>query len=118
MRRKFIALLVIFMVLAFSEDGFAYKINHYREGEGVRAEAYRRNIRLIPIAQAQVITANRVGSRSITFTDIVFDNEAGKYPDSTDFRPVYTLNCVSVGRGYSVKVDAVTGQVLSFRQVY
>ncbi len=113
MRRNFTALLVLLMVLAFSTEGFAYKINHYREEPGIRVEALARRIILIPVASAQTISAGKIGSRSVTFSHIELYNLSESR--STDFRPVYKLECISGGRGYYVEVDAVTGRVLAFR---
>ena len=113
MRSKFIALLVVCMVLCFSAEGFAYRINHYREEPGIRTEASAKKIGLIAVASAQSIAAGQIGSRSVTFREIELYNMNNAR--SGDFRPVYKLECVSGGRGYCVEVDAVTGQVLMFR---
>ena len=101
------------MVLVFSERGFAYKINHYREEPGIRVEALQKKIGLIPVASAQSIAAWQIGNRNVKFSNIeLYNMNAAR---SADFRPVYKLECESGGRGYHIEVDAVTGQVLLFR---
>ena len=115
MRRiKYFAPLVMFMVLCFAEQGFAYKINHYREEQGIRAEAAIRKVRLIPIAYAQTIAAARIGTDRVSFADIELINEAR----SADFRPVFRMKCVSAAGGYDIEVDASSGSVLTFHQTY
>ncbi|MBQ7216336.1 MAG: hypothetical protein IJS39_10185 [Synergistaceae bacterium] len=112
MRRiKYFAPLVMFMVLCFAEQGFAYKINHYREEQGIRAEAAIRKVRLIPIAYAQTIAAARVGADRISFTDIELVNAS-----SADFRPVFRMKCVTVSQGYYIDVDASTGTIVTFSE--
>ena len=113
MRRIFRALLVVFMVLCFSRQGLAYKINHYREEPGIRIEASAKKVGLIPIASAQMIAARQIGKSNVVFSDIELYSMGSTR--SSDFRPVYKLECVSGGRGYYVEVDAVTGIVLTFR---
>ena len=114
MRRiKYFAPLVMFMVLCFAKQGFAYKINHYREEQGIRAEAAIRKIRLIPVAYAQTVAAARVGTDRISFADIELINDS-----SPDFRPVFRMKCVSAAGGYDVEVDASSGSVLTFHQTY
>ena len=98
------------MVLCLAGKVFAYKINHYREEQGIRAEAAIRKVRLIPIAYAQTIAAARVGADRISFTDIALINTAG----SSDFRPVFRMKCVTPGNGYNIDVDASTGTILTF----
>ncbi|MBQ9433390.1 MAG: hypothetical protein IJU26_04150 [Synergistaceae bacterium] len=111
MRRiKYFAPLVMFMVLCLAGKVFAYKINHYREEQGIRAEAAIRKVRLIPIAYAQTIAAARVGADRISFTDIALINTAG----SSDFRPVFRMQCVTPSNGYNIDVDASTGTILTF----
>ena len=113
MRRiKYFAPLVICMVLCFAEQGFAYKINHYREEQGIRAEAAIRKVRLIPIAYAQTIAAARVGADRISFTDIELINDAG----SSGFRPVFRMKCVTPSNGYDIDVDASTGTIVTFSE--
>ncbi len=113
MRRiKYFAPLVMLMVLCLAEQGFAYKINHYREEQGIRAEAAVRKVRLIPIAYAQSIAAARVGADRISFTDIELINGA----KSSDFRPVFRMRCVTPSKGYDVDVDASTGTILTFSE--
>ena len=112
-REKFIALLVICMVLVFSEEGFAYRINHYREEPGIRVEASAKKVGLIPIASAQNIAARQIGSTNVKFSNIeLYDMNAAR---SADFRPVYKLECISGGRDYHIELDAATGRVLIFR---
>ena len=113
MRRiKYFAPLVICMVLCLAAQSFAYKINHYREEQGIRAEAAIRKIRLIPIAYAQTIAAARVGADRISFTDIELINAAR----SSDFRPVFRMKCVTPGNGYNIDVDASTGTIVTFSE--
>ena len=101
------------MVLVFSQAGFAYKINHYREEPGIRLEASQKRIGLIAVASAQSIAAGQIGSRNVKFNNIeLYNMNAAR---SADFRPVYKLECESGGRGYEIEVDAVTGRVISFR---
>ena len=114
MRRiKYFAPLVICMVLCLAAQSFAYKINHYREEQGIRAEAAIRKVRLIPIAYAQTVAAARVGTDRISFADIELINAS-----SPDFRPVFRMKCVSAAGGYDVEVDASSGSVLAFHQTY
>ena len=109
---KFFAPLAIFMVLCFAGQSFAYKINHYREEQGIRAEAAIRKVRLIPIAYAQTIAAARVGADRINFTDIELINAAGV----SGFTPVFRMKCVTPNQGYDIDVDASTGTILSFSE--
>ena len=115
MKAKFIALLVICMVLSFSKDVSAYKVYNYHEGENVRKEAAERNIMLIPIARAQALAAGRLGTANVTFPAIELYNEQ---PSSSDFRPMYKLECVSDHHNYIIVVDAARAKVLSFEQQY
>ena len=109
MRTKIIALLVSFMVLGFSMDALAYKVYHYREGDDVRAEAARRNVMIIPIARAQMIAAGRLGTAQVIFPAIeLYDEQTG----SSEFRPVYRMECVSANRKYIIVVDAANAKVL------
>ncbi len=112
-KAKYCALFAVIAVLCVSGEALAYKINHYREGENVRAEAARRKINLIPIAQAQAIAAGQAGSENVSFPMIELADTAGRTSASSDYRPVYKLECVSSGRSCYVVVDAVTGRVLS-----
>lgn len=116
MRKKNIALLVIFMVLIFSEQSFAYKVNHYREEHNIRAEASQRRMQLIPIAKAQTIAARRIGAVRVSFSMIELNNEADEFPGGSDFRPVYKLKCISVNNTYDIAVDAINGRILHFSQ--
>ena len=109
---KFFAPLAVFMVLCFAEQGFAYKINHYREEQGIRAQAAVRKVRLIPIAYAQTIAAARVGADRVSFSDIELINSAR----SSDFRPVFRMKCVTPSNGYNIDVDASTGTILAFTE--
>ena len=111
-REKYFALLALCMVLCFARQSFAYKINHYREEQNIRAEAAIRKIRLIPIAYAQTIAAERVGTDRISFTDIELINSAG----SSDFRPIFRMKCVTPSQGYDVDVDAATGTIVTFSE--
>ena len=112
-REKIIALLVIGIVLIFSEEVFAYRINRYCEEPGIRLQALEKGIGIIPIASAQSIAVRQIGSRSLKFNSIeLYDMNVEK---SSDFRPVYKLECTSGGRGYHVEIDAVTGKVLEFK---
>ncbi len=65
---------------------------------------------LIPVAKAQSIAAGRIGSQNVRFNVIELNNEA----KSKDFRPVFSLECVSGGRLYEIKIDAMTGSVIAF----
>ena len=114
MRIRFLALLAVSMVLAFSGEGHAYKVNHYRETPGIRAEAASRKVRLIPIALAQTIAARQVGTSKVSFPEIELRNVSG---DSV-FMPVYVLKCSDGAGSYEAVVDAVTGRVLDFRTGY
>ena len=113
MKAKFIALLVICMVLGFSKDVLAYKVYRYREDASVRKEAAERNIMLIPVARAQAIAAGRLGTSQVTFPAIELYDER---TSSEDFRPVYKLECVCANQNYKVVVDAATAMVLDFEQ--
>ena len=114
MRRNFLVMLAVCAVMVFANQGFAYKINHYREEPGIRSEAMNRKVNLIPIAYAQVIVARHIGTERVSFPDIALVNEAG----GAGFRPMYRMKCAAGSHGYEAEVDAVTGQVMTLRQEY
>ena len=113
MRTKFIALLVICMVLCSAKDVLAYKVYHYSEDGNIRAEAALRNIMLIPVARAQAIAAGRLGTVQVIFPNIELYNAGST---SADFRPAYKLECVSSNNNYVIVVDAARARVLSFEE--
>lgn len=90
---------------AFAHDDFQYVIE----------EAARRDITLITEAQAREIAVKRVGRENTRVKEVDLDNEADDYPDGTNFRPVYQIECISGYDKFEVDIDAVTGQVLKFR---
>ena len=113
MRAKFLALLVMCMVLGFSKDVSAYKVYRYREDANIRKEAAARNILLIPLARAQAIAAEHLGTSQIKFPAIEFLDAR---TSSNDFRPVYKLECTSANQQYIIVVDATNARVLDFEQ--
>ncbi|MBQ7577177.1 MAG: PepSY domain-containing protein [Synergistaceae bacterium] len=110
MSRKFFAAIIFALVLgifagaAFADDSYF-----------VREEAARRNMHLISVEQAKSIAEGRLNSRNVIFKDVDLDNEADDYPNGTNFRPVYQIECLSGGQEYDIDIDAVTGQVLKFK---
>ena len=112
MRRKGIALLLAALMMyagcAVADD--------WAETQWTREQARQRNMTLISEAQARSIAARQFGDRKpLRFKEIELENEADDYPDGTDFRPVYKLECRLDGTEYDVDIDAVTGQVLKFK---
>ena len=47
--------------------------------------------------------------------DLELEEESDDYPNGTNFRPVYKVECVSGRDEYDVVVDAVTGEILKFK---
>ena len=100
--------------LLFSvSEAFAARINHYREEPDLRKEATRRNVRIIPIAQAQSIALKYVGSNNAFFENIQLYNEVSGKVKSFDFRPVFKMECYANGRSYEVLIDASTGAIIN-----
>ena len=72
-------------------------------------------MKIITYDQAKEIALQRVKRENARVKEIDLDNEADDYPDGTDFRPVYQLECISGYDKFEVDIDAVTGQVLKFK---
>lgn len=100
----FVTLIVIAVTCAVS-----YADNDYRF---TVEEAARRNITLISEQQAKDIAAKKLAVSNVVFKEIDLDNEADDYPNSSSFRPVYSLECIAGAQEYDLDIDAVTGEVL------
>ena len=83
-------------------DGAAY----------IQTQAAEKNITLIDEDKIKNITAKTIGVKesNIEFHKIHLKNYQGKL--STDFKPVYKVKCFSNGVKYSLRIDAVSGEVL------
>ena len=108
LRFKFTAFLALSILLSCSEHASAYKLNSYREDKSIRTEASKRKINLIPIAQAQAVSASLIHSNNIKFIEIELTSK------SRDFAPVYKLLCSSGNNVYDIEIDALTGDIISF----
>lgn len=79
----------------------------------IREEAARRNVAIISVEQAKSEVAKRLPSKYIRYGDIKLDNEADDYPNESNFRPVYKVECVTgIWTEYEFEIDAVTGEML------
>ncbi|MBQ7578230.1 MAG: PepSY domain-containing protein [Synergistaceae bacterium] len=107
MSKKFFAVILFVLVLGiFAGAAFADSEHN------VRAEALGRKINLITVEQAKTIAAEKLNAKDVTFKFVDLDNEIKDYPNGSDFRPVYEMECFVNGQEYDVDVDAVTGEVL------
>jgi len=107
MSKKFFAVVLFALVLGiFAGAAFADSYHN------VRAEALGRKINLITVEQAKTIAAEKLNAKDVTFKFVDLDNEIKDYPNGSDFRPVYEMECFVNGQEYDVDVDAVTGEVL------
>ena len=111
MNRKICIVLAFVCVLMLSFSALA----DYGESQYVLEEAARRDIKIITYDQAKEIALQRVKRENARVKEIDLDNEADDYPDGTDFRPVYQIECISGYDKFEVDIDAVTGQVLKFK---
>lgn len=109
MRKKLCIILAFVMAIVIS--GFAYA----DDTQYVLEEAARRDMKIITYDQAKEIALQRVKRENARVKEIDLDNEADDYPDGTDFRPVYQIECISGYDKFEVDIDAVTGQVLKFK---
>ena len=109
MKRKFCFVLAFVIALVISGFAFADDTQYVLE------EAARRDIKIITYDQAKEIALQRVKRENARVKEIDLDNEADDYPDGTDFRPVYQIECISGYDKFEIDIDAVTGQVLKFR---
>ena len=111
MNRKICIVLAFVCALMLSFSALA----DHSESQYVLEEAARRDMKIITYDQAKEIALQRVKRENARVKEIDLDNEADDYPDGTDFRPVYQIECISGYDKFEVDIDAVTGQVLKFR---
>ena len=111
MKKTLCALVAMVMLVAFS----APALSHDHEDRYVREEAARRNIKLLTLQEAQGIAAERIHERNVRFKDAELEDEADDYPNGSDFRPVWSLECLAGGQEYEIEIDAVTGEILKFK---
>ena len=78
----------------------------------IQTQAAEKNIKLIDEDKVKNITAKAIGVKesNIEFHKIHLKNYQGKI--STEFKPVYKVKCFANGVKYSLRVDAVSGEVL------
>ena len=112
MKIRLYAMYTFVILLVMSGLAFA----DYRESQYVRDEAVKRNMKLISESEAGEIALKQIGSNSARVKEIDLDNEADDYPNGTNFRPVYQIECISGLDEYDIDVDAVTGEVLKFKR--
>ena len=110
MRRQLCIVLAFVIALVISGFAFAHDDSQY-----VLEEAARRDMKIISYDQAKDIALKRVGKENTRVKEIDLDNEADDYPDGTNFRPVYQVECISGYDKFEVDIDAVTGEVLKFK---
>ncbi|MBQ6774566.1 MAG: PepSY domain-containing protein [Synergistaceae bacterium] len=113
MKRKLLVL--VMLVAIFGVCAVSYADNF--DSKYVREEAARRNIKLISEQQAMDIAIKRFAPDTAHVKEIELDNEADDYPspNSENFRPVYSLECIANGQEYDFDIDAVTGEILKFK---
>lgn len=111
-RKSFILVLVLISVFFCSE---VFAGMNDRESRLVLEQAQQKNITLISVTQAQEIVKKRLNATEVFFKDIDLENEFKDYPNGTDFRPVYQIECVNANREYDFDIDAVTGEILKFK---
>lgn len=104
--------IVLAFVIALVISGFAYADN---DTQYVIEESARRDMKIITYDQAKEIALKRVGKENTRVKEIDLDNEADDYPDGTNFRPVYQIECISGYDKFEIDIDAVTGEVLKFK---
>ena len=107
MMKKIFALLLLVLVIT----GCAYA----DESNFVREEASRRNMKLITLERVRAISSEKIGAKNVSFKEIELDNEADDYPNGTNFRPIYQVECFANGNEYDIDIDAVTGEILKFK---
>ncbi len=112
MKFKLVALFLAVLTLVVSGTAWA---NDAAETQWTRDQARQKNMTLIDEARVREIASKQLEGKSLTFTEIDLENEADDYPNGTDFRPVYKVECRSGMTEYDVDIDAVTGQVLKCR---
>ena len=110
MRRQLCIVLAFVIALVISGFAFAHDDSQY-----VLEEAARRDMKIISYDQAKEIALKRVGKENTRVKEIDLDNEENDYPDGTNFRPVYQVECISGYDKFEVDIDAVTGEVLKFK---
>ena len=111
MQKFFVRLILAALALALCGAAFA-------DTQRVLAEAKARNVKLITRDQAVAIADKELAAKNVkaVLRDADLDNEAFKYHNGSDFRPVYELEYKAPnGFEYDIDVDAVTGEVLKFR---
>ena len=111
MQKFFGRLILAALALALCGAAFA-------DTQRVLARAKAENIELITREQAAAIAESELAAKNIkaVLHDAALDNEAVKYHNSSDFRPVYELEYKAAdGREYDIDVDAVTGEILKFK---
>lgn len=108
--KKVLCALCVVLVLCFCGQALAD-----REEQYVREESARRNITLIAPERAESIALDRIGKDGVRVKDLELEEESDDYPNGTNFRPVYKIECVSGRDEYDVVIDAVTGEILKFK---
>ncbi|MBQ7502101.1 PepSY domain-containing protein [bacterium] len=79
----------------------------------IREEATRRNVTIISVDQAKSAVAQRLSSKKVRYGDIKLENEADDYPNESNFRPVYKIECITgLWTEYEFEIDAVSGEML------
>ena len=78
----------------------------------IQSQAEEKNITLIDETQIKTIAAKTIGidENNLTFHKCDLKNYQGKISD--EFKPVYKVKCFANGIKYSLKIDAVSGEVL------
>ncbi|MBR1604441.1 MAG: PepSY domain-containing protein [Synergistaceae bacterium] len=111
MQKIFAVLILAALVLAVCTAAIA-------DTQRVLDRAKAKNIALITREQAIAIADKELAAKNIkaVLNDADLDNEAGKYYNGSDFRPVYELEYKAAGGlEYDIDVDAVTGEILKFK---
>ena len=106
MTKKVFALLILVLIItgcAYADDSIF-----------VREEASRQGMKLITVERVKAIASEKIGAKNVSFKEIELDNEADDYPNGTNFRPIYQVECFANGNEYDIDIDAVTGEILKF----
>lgn len=86
--------------------------DHHENAAYIQTQAAEKNITLIDEAKVKNITAKAINVKEddINFYKIHLKNYQGKI--SNEFKPVYKVKCFANGVKYSLKIDAVSGELL------
>ena len=78
----------------------------------IQTQAAEKNITLIDEAKVKNITSKAISVKEsdIDFYKLQLKNYQGKI--STEFKPVYKVKCFANGVKYSLKIDAVSGELI------